>query len=460
MPKDLRTYLKDVGDRLLTIKKEVDPLTNMGIPCAQTKTPILFENVKGYKGWSVVSALLPTREFQAIALGTTPENVVPYLGKLFERTPRPCRLVKDGPVKEKKFIGKDADITKLPILIHSLEDNGRYIGAGINITKDPDTGVRNLACLRMQIRGPHKTGLSIAPRHSLLNYEKWQNMDKPMPMAVVLGHHPAIEIATNYCTSYPLDELEVAGAMMDEDVELVKCETIDMEVPAYAEIVIEGEVLPHVREPEGTFGEFQGYYGVADGIRPVFQVKAITMREDAIYRHIQANANDHHAFVGLPMEGRLYKELKDVEGYIDLKDVYLPFYGGMFLVIVQLTPLFEGQVTDVMMAALSSSYLHPKVVIVVDEDVNIYDPGDILWAVATRVDPVKDILMIPNVRNHPIDPSIFNELIPAGGGRWQKVGSKVGINATKPSTSFPDKRKKFRRVRPMGFGKVDLKDFI
>lgn len=458
MSKDMRSYLKDLGDLVLEINKEACPHTQMGELSGQSTRPILFNNVKGYPGWKVFDVLLHDRNTQAIALGTTPEKVVPYLSKLMEKDPVPCKKVTDGPVKENILLDEDADLTKLPILIHSERDNGPYIGSGLNVTKDPETGIQNFACYRMQIKGPRKTGLLIAPRHGWFNYEKWMKKNEPMPMAVAIGVHPVLEIANNYCTSYPQDEMEIAGSMLGEPVEMIKCETIDMEVPANAEIVIEGVVHPTEREEEGTFGEFQGYYGQGDGENPVFRVTAITMRNNPIYRHIQANCSDHHALVGLPMEGRLYKELKDVEGFIDLNDVHVPSCGGMFLNVIQLTPHYEGQVIDVLMGALSSSYLHPKVSIAVDDDIDIYNPGDVLWAVATRVNPKDDIIVIPGARNHPIDPSI-PEILPPG-GRWQKAGSKVGINACKPTTSFEEQRKTFGRVRPTGFGRVNLEDFI
>jgi len=455
----LRTYLEDLGDMLLHVGTEVDPLTNVGELCYQTERPILFENIKGHPGWRICDILLKNRQTQAVALGTTPDRVVPYLSELLEKRPRPCKIVPTGPVKQRRYVGEQANLYDIPIAIHSEGDGGRYIGSGICITKDPETGIRNVACLRMQVKGPRKTGLMMVPRHTWMHYEKYQALGRPMPMAVAIGHHPLYEIATNYCTTYGVDELEVAGGLLGETVELVKCETIDMEAPAHSEMVIECEVLPGVREQEGPFGEFQGYMGTGDGMNQVIEVKAITMRHDAIFRHLQAtNISDHHALVALPMEARLFNEIRDVEGFIDLKDVHVPYWGGCFLTIVQMTPNYEGQAKDVLLAGMSSSYLHPKVVVAVDEDVDIYDARDVMWAIATRVNPATDIITVAGTRNHPMDPSVPQ--ISAPGGRWQRLGGKVGIDATKPSTAFPDRRKVFDRVRPMGHGTVNLKDFI
>jgi 2,5-furandicarboxylate decarboxylase 1 len=158
------------------------------------------------------------------------------------------------------------------------------------------------------------------------------------------------------------------------------------------------------------------------------------------------------------MEIAVYKRVKDVEGYIDLKDVHIPPSGGCFTVILQMTPNYEGQAKNALMAALSSPYLHPKIAIAVDEDIDIYEPAEVQFAVSTRVNPSKDIFIVDGTRNHPMDPSLTQMSPP--GTRWQRIGSKMGIDATKPSTSEPEDRVAFERIRPMGWAKYRLQDFI
>jgi 2,5-furandicarboxylate decarboxylase 1 len=298
------------------------------------------------------------------------------------------------------------------VIVHSEEDGGPYIGSAMCVTKDPDTGIQNVAMLRMQIQDRNRTGTAFAPRHSWMHYQKYEARNEPMPMAAVIGHHPILDLATNSSVPYGVDEFQVAGSLLQEPLEMVRCETVDLMVPAHAEIVIEGMIPPGIREDEGPFGEFQCYYLTRTRKCPIFDVKAITMRRDALYRHIQATPStvEHQALVAVPMEAHLWQRIKDVDGYIDLKDVHVPPWGACFVVLVKFTPRLEEQAKSVLMAALSISYAHPKIAIALDDDIDLTDPRDVFWAVATRVDPARDLLQIPLARMHSLDPS--GKLVP------------------------------------------------
>jgi len=255
-----------------------------------------------------------------------------------------------------------------------------------------------------------------------------------------------------------MDELEVASRLLGEPVELVKCETIDVEVPAHAEIVIEGLVKAGAREEEGPFGEFQ-CYSAGEGLNQVFEVTAITMRSDAIYRNIQATEfTEHQRLNMIPVEADIYNRIHTLPG-LELHDVFIPPWGSQWLVIIQLTAEYEGQVNEALMASLSSSYLHPKITIAVDRDVDLENPAEILWAVSTRVNPERDILTTSGNRIHPMDISC-PQLAPPGEKTWQRTGGKMGINATKPSLFQKKERDKFTRCRPMGWGSVRVEDFV
>jgi 2,5-furandicarboxylate decarboxylase 1 len=462
MTQDLRTYLDELRRRgeLITILKEVDPLTQMGFLLWQSEKALLLVNVRGYPNWTVLGQAVRTRRQLAAALGTEPQDTLVEAFKRIEAGSVKCRAVSDGPVKERILLGEEVDMRRIPVPYSSEGDTAPFITGGLCIVRDPETGIQNMAFHRLQVKGRRRTGVLMVPRHTWMIYEKYEALGEPMPMAVVIGHHPAYEIAGAYSGPFGLDELEVAGALLQEPPEVVRCETLDLEVPARAEMVLEGEVPPGVREEEGPFGEFHGYLLSGKGLNPVFEVRAITMRRDAIYRHLQAGRppTEHQTLVGFPMEIAIYKHVKDVDGYIDLKDVHVPPSGGCFTVILQLTPQYEGQARNALMATLSSSYLHPKIAIAVDEDVDIHDPGDVQWAVSTRVNPSKDIFIVDGTRNHPMDPSLPQ--ISPPGTRWQRVGSKMGIDATKPPTSQPEERAAFERVRPMGWTKYRIEDFI
>src|SRR5215831_18706059 len=320
MPLNLRDFLAALGDDLIRVDDEIDPITQAGALCSAAPRPIMLNRLKGFPGWSLCDILVKDRARQAKALGTAPRQVVRELSdRMFTRVPGGSKLVADGPCKEVKLLGADADITKLPIPIHSEGDAGRYLGSGVTITRDPDTGVRNEAIIRALVRGPRKMGFWMAARHNWAHLMKYQERGLPAPMAFAIGLHPGYEILANCRGRHAgYDELEMGAGVLGETLELVKCETIDLEVPAQAEIVIEGVVPPGVREPEGPFGEFTGYSKGAEGPAPVFEVTAITRRRDAIYRHMQATIfTDHQPLVSVPMEASLYWRLSEIRPHRD-----------------------------------------------------------------------------------------------------------------------------------------------
>ena len=459
---DLRSFIASAekSAELLRVERETDPLTEMGVLFGETEKPLIFENVRGYPGWQVCGELVTSRAAQALAFQVERSQVVPELARRMQSAALPGRNVNTGPVKERILTGHDVDLRKLPVVVHSQEDGGPYIGSAMCVTKDPDTGIQNVAMLRMQIQDRKRTGTAFAPRHSWMHYQKYEARNEPMPMAAVIGHHPILDLATNSSVPYGIDEFQVAGSLLQEPLEMVRCETVDLMVPAHAEIVIEGLIPPGIREDEGPFGEFQCYYLTRTRKCRIFEVKAITMRRDALYRHIQATPStvEHQALVAVPMEAHLWQRIKDVDGYIDLKDVHVPAWGACFVVLVKFTPRLEEQAKSVLMAALSSSYAHPKIAIALDDDIDLTDPRDVFWAVATRVDPARDLLQIPHARMHSLDPS--GKLVTAPGAGHQRVGGKLGIDATKPPTCRPKDRYDWERVLPMGHGKISLQEVL
>lgn len=459
MPKDLRSYLDDVKDVLADVRREVDPLANVGALCDQAERPIMFHRLAGFPGWRLVDRLVSRRELQARILGCAPDRVVPTLAQAIQRIGTgEVKVVAAGPAQAIVLKGAEADLTTLPHCVHSENDAGRYIGAGICVTRDPDSRVRNLAFLRHQIKGPRRTGFLVLPRHTWRHHQKYEKVGQPMPMAIVIGVHPAYEIAACYTGKLDQDELDLAAVLLDEPVELVRCATIDMEVPAHAEIVIEGHALPGVREDEGPFGEVTNYTA-GQGKNPVFEVSAITMRRDAIYRHIQATRfTDHQVLGALPVEAGMYNRIRETAGGIDVHDVACPAWCSRYTVIVQMTPRFDGEARAALLAALSSPYLYPKVAVAVDEDVDIHDARDVMWAMATRVNPERDVHVIPGLRAHGLDLA-SPELLPPGSPAWQRIGGKMLIDATKPATWRTEERELFTRARPRGHG-ARLEDFL
>jgi len=449
MAKDMRTYigqLEEAGE-LDHVRDPVDVDGEVARRLfASHNRALMFERIQDFPEWKILGQAPANMRHIALAFETSPDHVVNTFAERIDKGLVACRIVPGGPVKDRIIRGNQVDLWKIPVHMAGARDPGRFIASGLCIVKDPDTGIRNMAFHRMQIKGPQKMGFyMVEGRHTWLIYQKYQAMNRPMPMAVMIGHHPMYYFAAAYSGHMDLDELEVAGSLLQTPVDLVKSETIDLEAPADSEIILECEVPPHIREPEGPFSEFPGYYGGGQE-RPIVHVKAVTMRHDAIYKAVQSSAHTESVYYnGIPQAAAILKDLRSV-GNFDVKDVTCN-WGGTFNVVIKMTPRFHGEAKLALLAAISSHYLHQKIAVAVDDDVDILDPQDVAWSIATRVNPTRDITIINDVRNHPMDLAIpgierSNLRIP------QRVGSKVIIDATKPPTSEPEERALFERVAP------------
>ena len=451
MPHTLRSFLESIDNRVLHIRDQVDPLTQIGYLCSESTGPLMFHDLKGFPGWRLTDILIKDRQGQAAALGVSDvKEVCPFLARQMSKGKGRSVMVDDGPVKEVRMLGDDVNLHNLPIPVHSHGDAGRYLGSGVTITKDPETGIRNESIIRMQLTDdPKKATFWMAARHNYAHYMKYVARDEPMPMAFAIGLHPVYEIMANWSGRHEdFDELEYGAGVLGEDIEMIKCDTIDLEVPAQAEIVIEGLVHPRDRLPEGPFGEFTTFGSGAEGPAPVYQITGITHRKDPIFRHMQATwFTDHQPLITLPMEATYYNRLRETHGNTNILDVFVPPWASQFLMIVQMEARWDGQVRDVLMSALSGPNLHVKIVVAVDEDVDIYNAEDVLWAITCRVDPEKEVHVVPGARLHPLDVSI-----PQVGDEFtvMRIGGKMAIDATKPPTWRKQERARFDRVDPMG----------
>ncbi len=445
-PRDMRSWIDELeeANELVHIAKPVDPVTEMGALIYQSREKaLMFENLPN--GWRSLGQGTANIRHAALAFGTTEEKLVPLVAERMGIRIAP-ELVDDGPVKEVCFRKGEFDLTQLPAHVSGHMDGGPAIGSALMITKDPDTGARNMSYHRLQIKGPDKTGILLYPRDAWKNYLKYQERDEPMPVAFIIGHHPLIYAAAGTTASYGVDELEIAGGYLDEPVRLVKCETVDLEVPADAEIVLEGYIPPHYREEEGPFSEFQDYYLAGAGQNPIVEYHCMTRRQDAIFKNLQNGTEmEGGVFHKIPISATIYRRLQAVGGGPDLHNVMsLP---GIFGLAIQMTSRFYGEAKNLMMAALSSQYQHPKIVVAVDRDVDIFNPAELWWAVTTRVNPERDVSIISNTHNHAMDPSL-PEVGATGTGLWQRLGSKMLIDATIPPPADAEARATFERIRP------------
>jgi 2,5-furandicarboxylate decarboxylase 1 len=455
-PKDMRSWIADLeaAGELIRIDKPVDPLTEMGSLLYQSREKALFFERLPH-GWRSLGQAPANIRHAALAFGASEEALVPFVADRMDRCIPPERA-SDGPVKEVKLKQEELDLTKLPVHVAGRRDGGPVIGSGLVVSKDPDSGRRNVSFHRLQIKGAHKSGILLYPRHTWKNYLKYQERNEPMPVAVFIGHHPLYYAAAATTAPYGVDEFEIAGGYLGEPARLVKCETIDLEVPADAEIVLEGHIPPHYREDEGPFSEFQDYYVTGTGKNPIVEYQFMTRRHDAIFKNLQNGSEmEGCVFHKVPMSAAIFRRLKNVGGGANIHNVIaLP---GIFGLVVQMTPRAYGEAKNVLLAALASEYHHPKVVIAVDADVDIFNHSELLWALSTRVNPQEDVVIIPGTHNHAMDASL-PELGAPGTALWQRLGSKMLIDATIPPPADASARAMFERICPHN-PQLRLEDF-
>src|SRR5579862_2598302 len=354
-PKDMRTWIADLdaAGELIRIDKPVDPLTEMGSLLYQSREKaLLFEKLP--HGWRSLGQAPANIRHAALAFGTSEEALVPFVADRMGRRIFPI-AVKDGPVKEVKLARDQFNLTELPVHVSGLRYGGPVIGSGLVVSRDPDSGQRNVSFHRLQIKGAHKSGILLYPRHTWKNYLKYQERNEPMPVAIFIGHHPLFYAAAATTAAYGLDEFEIAGGYLGEPARLVKCETVDLEVPADAEIVLEGHIPPHYREEEGPFSEFQDFYVTGTGKNPVVEYTCMTRRHDAIFKNLQNGSEmEGCVFHKIPMSATIFRRLKDVSGDPNLHKVMtLP---GVFGLAIQMTPRYYGEAKNLLMAALTSEY--------------------------------------------------------------------------------------------------------
>jgi 2,5-furandicarboxylate decarboxylase 1 len=460
-----RPLLKNLEQQgeLIRFTKEVNPLENMSAVEWKTYNELgkssLFTNIKGHPGWQACSQILADRRKWSIGLGIEEDEILEEMGKRI-KTPVPTVMVGRDKAPVKELILKDgkADLGDLPAMVTSEKDAGRFLASGMAIIKDPETGIRNISIHRQQIMGKDKTGFIMVPRQARRIYDKYCARNQAMPVAIVFGAHPAIWFGSAFTTSYGLDELTIAGSLLGESVRMVKCETVDIEVPAEAEIVIEGEVLPNHTEPEGPYGEVPGTYA-EQGFSEIFKVKAITRRKDAIFYAIHCGfpVTDTQATTALGIEIATRDHLRNVEGGLDLLDIRCIAAAGLMMLVLKIRPRVEGQAKTALMAALSGPYLHPKVAIAVDDDIDASDLRQVMWSMTTRVHAERDVVMIPHTRTFALDNV---SPIAEGQNSFHRVGTKWMIDATKPSITQVEQRKRFERAMPKNFDKVNLDDFL
>ena len=451
---DLRGYLETNADLLTVIEKPVS-IDDVGALSAQSEGPILFENVVEHPGFRMCDILVKHRWSQCRALGVARDDYLPTLARRLRMPPRGLVDVATGPVKEVVLAGRDADWLRLPVPVHSAEEGERYISA-MNIVRDPETGFYNSSHAGTTPVGPRHGFISFATPHTHLIMRKYRDRGlSEMPIALVFGVHPAYEIVANF-SGLHMDlwgEMEMVGTVMDRDVEMVPCETIDLRVPAHAEIVVEGVVDLSEKHDAGGVNAPTGYFLPKEQKIPRIDVTAITMRADRpIYRNHQTVPDtDHQPLPRLCHEAVLYNRITEIG--LDVRDVRFPPWGAAVSCVLQVDYPRPGFVNDALMQAMGAPWLNTKMVVAVSPDTDVDDPGAVYRAIATRADPARDLFVVPATRGSLYEPS--GALIP-GHEPFRLVG-KIGIDATaKPHRGEED----FREAFPLNWGKARLEDYL
>lgn len=439
--RDLREFLTilEQNDELLKVSEEVDPRFEVGainrLAVLRRGPGLLFDRVKGSPA-PVATFLFGSQKRIDIAFGTNnqQETVKKYLEAL-DRDRVPPVLVGSGPCKEN--IITDPDLTRdIPNIIWGELDGGPYVTLPLVVTKDPGKTKRNMGIYRVMIEGPKETGILIAPnQHIGMMYTEYERLHEPMEIAVFLGGDPLLTVLGAAPLQYGDDELALLGGIRREPLEVVKCETVDLEVPATAEVVIEGVVLPGVRKPEGPFGEYTGYYGTR-GERPVIQVKCITHRNGYIWPGAYVTKpyppNEDTVVRSASVDAGILSQARKVMP--EIKNFHMmESSGDSYIGIVQIGKKpyanFGKQVMDAIWATHKGCWI--KFLIVVDEDIDIYSVEDVMWAMSTRAQPHSDTFIVKDHIGFVLDPSAS---IP---GRASHMGIDATVKVPERFNSYP-----------------------
>ncbi|MDM5358707.1 2,5-furandicarboxylate decarboxylase 1 [Peribacillus sp. B2I2] len=438
------THLQTTG-RLATIDKNVSLEYEVAAIAKKLdgKKATYFTSVEDYE-IPVVSGICSTREDFAEALETDQYNVITKFTEAVS-APEACLLVNENeaPVKE-NIILENIDLMKMfPIPVHHEKDSGNYITAGLFIVRDPVTRKQNVSIHRLQISGKNKIGALILPRHTFHLYKQAEEAGRPLECAIAIGVDPVTLLASQASTPFGVDELEISSALRGEPLEVVRCKTVDIDVPAYAEIVLEGKILPHVREPEGPFGEFPKYYGPRSD-KEVIEITAVTHRNNPIFYTIVPAGYEHLLLGGIPREASLFQSIRQTVPSVTAVHMS-PGGTCRYHAIVSIKKRNEGEAKNAILAALANSF-DIKHVVVTDEEVDIFNMEEVEWAIATRFQADRDLVVVHEAQSSKLDPSTRDG-----------VGSKMGFDCTIPLDS---EEMQYLRVQIPGYNECNLDDYI
>ncbi len=444
--KDLREWLQKVEEmgELKVLKGadwnlEIGTLTVLASKGKLGSPTLLFDQIKGYpEGYRVIVGMFESLRRSALTTNLptdiSREGFIQSWRERLAASPSiPPVTVKSGPILENLLEGKDIDLWKFPVPFWHEKDGGRYIGTGdIVLTRDPDEGWVNMGTYRIMVHDRDKIAIWMSPgKHGRIHRTKYFDKGKPCPVVACFGQDPLLHMIAARPVTFGQSELDFVGGIKGEPVEVIKGELTGIPIPAYAEIAIEGEILPDEGKVEGPFGEWTGYYASGERVEPVVKVKRLYHRNNPIitgnppYRPT-GNSDEPHDMI----RAAYIRDQLEKAGVPDVKGV--ASYYGRFLTVVSIRQRYPGHARQ---AGVVASQCHGgaylgRYVVVVDEDIDVFDLRDVLWAMCSRVDPVESVEIIRRAWSGPLDPAIPRDK--------KGFSSRMIIDACRPYEWFKD----------------------
>ena len=466
MADDLTTALDGLGasGELEVVERTVDPAWEVTAVLDRLEEDgrypaVLFRSVTGHPDWAIAGNVFATRSKIADFLGVEEAGVTEELARRFDAPIAP-EIVDDAPVHEVVRIGADATLDDVPLVTHHELDAAPYISLGLTICKDPDTGLRNVGVYRYMRHGERTLVPSLTSIANISDiFRKCEERGIPLEVAIVPGVHPMVALAASYQAPAGTDELALAGGLLGRPVRLVKAKTVDLEVPADAEIVIEGRIMPGARYPEAPFADMsRSYSRIKQG--PLTEISAITRRARPTLQLAFSGHPDATNMAAVCHEVAILRATRQASRGVTGVHVPASGYGFHCYVAMRKRPTVEGrergEQMNVMLAALGA-IPQIKLIIVVDDDIDIYRDEAVLGAVARRFQVVdaqtreSRILVIPAAKGASYDPSSFHREYP---------NSKLLIDATIRSDLTDDQRAAFSEARTIGRDRIDLAEYL
>lgn len=418
--RDLRDFLEalEKEGELLKVQKELKARFELSaaLKLVGDGQAVQFENISGYPGKKVVGNLLGTRRRVARLMGVPEEGLTQSFIERKGHQLAPA-VVEGAPVKE-VIIKENIDLLALlPALTYHEKDASPYLTGAITIAKDPQTGVQNMGLHRIQLKGGNRLGLLLANPPIATFWQRAELTGQELEVAIAIGVDPALILgAMTKATAEGPDKIAVAGSLKGAAIELTKAEAVDLLVPARAEIILEGKIIPNYREKEGPFGESTGHY--FEFQNPVIEIHTVTHRQDFILQALQVWGAEPDVILSLGSSSDLRSSLKKMVPA--LKEVNYAPGTCNFNAVASVQGANSAEVRRLMALILNMDQ-RMKQIIVVDDDVNIYDMREVQWALATRFQADRDMLLLSGLKGYVIDPSVGADGITA----------KLGLDATK-----------------------------